>query len=39
MAVEDMQAARKTYEGFTGLIKWTVPVIVAIVILVIILIT
>ena len=39
MAVEDMQAARSTYDGFIGLIKWAIPVIAAIVILVIILIT
>jgi hypothetical protein len=38
MAVEDMQAARRTYEGFTTLIKWAIPVIAAVVILVIILI-
>jgi hypothetical protein len=39
MAVEDMQAARRTYESFTNLIKWAIPVIAAIVILVLILIT
>lgn len=39
MAVEDMQAARQTYVGFTHLIKFTIPVIAAIVVLVIILIT
>ena len=35
----DMQAALKTYEGFISLIKWAIPAIAAIVILVIILIT
>jgi len=38
MAVEDMQAARKTYEGFTTLIKWAIPVIAVIVMFVILLI-
>lgn len=37
MAVEDMQAARKTYEGFTTLIKWVIPIIAVIVIFVLIL--
>ena len=39
MAVENMQAARKTYESFTHLIKWVIPVIAAVVILVVILIS
>ena len=37
MAVEDMQAARKTYEGFTHLIKWVIPIIAVIVIFILIL--
>jgi hypothetical protein len=39
MAVEDMQAARRTYDGFTSLIKWSIPVIAVIVIFVVILIS
>jgi hypothetical protein len=35
----DIQAARKTYEGFITLIKWAIPVIAAIVVLVILLIS
>ena len=38
-SANDMQAARQTYEGFVTLIKWAIPAIAAIVILVIILIT
>jgi hypothetical protein len=38
-SANDFKAARQTYEGFTALIKWAIPVIAAIVILVIILIT
>ena len=37
-SADEPKAARQTYEGFTSLIKWVIPVIAAIVILVIILI-
>ena len=35
----DMKAHEQTYGGFIGLIKWTLPIIIAIVILVVILIS
>ena len=38
-SANDMQAARQTYEGFISLIKWSIPFIAAIVILVLILIS
>jgi hypothetical protein len=35
----DMKAAEKTYSGFIGLLKWTIPVIAVLVIVVILLIS
>ena len=35
----DIKAAEKTYSGFIGLIKWTVPVLVVLVAIVILLIS
>ena len=37
-SANDMKAANATYEGFIGLIKYSIPVLVAIVALVIVLI-
>ena len=34
----DMKAAEQTYRGFVGLLKWTVPLVAAIVFLVVLLI-
>ena len=38
MAANDMKAALKTYDGFISLLKWSVPLIAAIALLVIFLI-
>ena len=38
-SANDLEAARQTYDGFTTLIKWAIPVVAVIVILAIILIT
>jgi Bacterial aa3 type cytochrome c oxidase subunit IV len=35
----DMKAAERTYSGFIGLIKWTIPVIAVLVLLVLMLIS
>ena len=35
MSVHDMDKARSTYEGFMGMLKWSVPVIAVIVLFVI----
>ena len=35
----DMKAAEKTYNGFIGLLKWTVPLIAVIVLIVVLLIS
>lgn len=35
----DMKAAERTYSGFIGLIKWAIPVIAVIVIVVVLLIS
>lgn len=37
-SANDMKAAEKTYNGFVGLLKWSVPLTAAIVALVVILI-
>lgn len=37
-SANDMKAAEKTYEGFINMVKWSTPVIAAIVALVVILI-
>ena len=36
---QDMNAARGTYDGFIGALKWTLPLIAAIALLVVILIS
>ena len=38
-SANDMKAHEQTYGGFIGLIKWTLPIIIAIVVLVVILIS
>ncbi|OYW45279.1 MAG: hypothetical protein B7Z08_03535 [Sphingomonadales bacterium 32-68-7] len=35
----DMKAAEQTYSGFIGLIKWSVPILAVVVVLVILLIS
>jgi hypothetical protein len=35
----DMKAAEKTYSGFVGLLRWTVPIIAVVVLIVILLIS
>ncbi|WP_082553654.1 aa3-type cytochrome c oxidase subunit IV [Altererythrobacter sp. Root672] len=38
-SANDMKAAEKTYDGFINLLKWTVPILVALVLLIIIVIS
>jgi len=38
-SANDMKSAEKTYNRFTGALKWTVPLIAAIVLLIVILIS
>jgi hypothetical protein len=38
-SANDMEAARKTYSGFVGLLKWTVPTTAVLVLIVILLIS
>ncbi|MBT2134269.1 aa3-type cytochrome c oxidase subunit IV [Croceibacterium sp. LX-88] len=38
-SANDMKAAEKTYGGFINLLKWTVPILVALVLLIIIVIS
>lgn len=38
-SANDMKAAEQTYSGFIGLIKWTVPFLAALTLLIIILIS
>jgi hypothetical protein len=35
----DMKAAEKTYSGFVGLLRWTIPIIAVLVLIVILLIS
>lgn len=35
-SANDMKAAKQTYEGFVGLIKWSVPIIAVITLLIVI---
>ena len=39
MASNDMKAAEKTYSGFIGLLKWSVPLIALITFIIVILIS
>lgn len=38
-SAKDMKAAEKTYNGFVGLLKWTVPILALLVLFVIFLIS
>ncbi|MBO9517023.1 MAG: aa3-type cytochrome c oxidase subunit IV [Porphyrobacter sp.] len=38
-SANDMKAAEKTYGGFVSLLKWTVPILAALVLLIIIVIS
>ena len=39
MASQDMKSANKTYDGFIGMLKWAVPLIAVIALVVVILIS